>query len=100
MAAGAARIISTVMNLLLAAIVGAVTFVCAAAQTPESAVVVVRAARLIDGSGRPPIAPAVVIVRASVSSRSAAACRFPPARASSISAAQRSCLGCSICTGT
>ena len=42
----------------------AATFVSAAAQTPASPLLlVVRAARLIDGTGRPPIAPAVVVVR-------------------------------------
>ena len=64
MAAGAATYYMHVMKHAFAfvAVVGAAV-ICAAAQTPVSPPVVVRAARLIDGSGRPPMAPAVVVVR-------------------------------------
>jgi imidazolonepropionase-like amidohydrolase/cyclophilin family peptidyl-prolyl cis-trans isomerase len=51
------------MKHLLVACVAVATFVCASAQAPVSPLLVVRAARLIDGTGRPPMAPAVVVVR-------------------------------------
>src|SRR5437763_11024385 len=58
------RIISTHMkHSIVAAAVAAIICSMAQAPVPPVVVVVVRAARLIDGSGRPPIAPAVVVVR-------------------------------------
>ena len=50
-------------RLAAALVLAIVTIVAAAGQTATDAVIVVRAARLVDGQGGPPIQPAVVVIR-------------------------------------